>query len=85
MDRLIVKIKEVDDKGDQFIIDIVNELSLIKNNYDNGQLTGNQFQDLAFELINLQKVRRMVISVERKVRLLQALTQIKNILEDEFK
>ncbi len=81
MDDMIAKLKEFENHEDQFIVDTVNELIVLREGLNEGDLTQEQFSELVEDLLELQEVRKMSTTLERKTMLLKTLTTIKKIVE----
>jgi uncharacterized protein (UPF0305 family) len=73
-------LEEFRNHEDQFIKDTVEEILQLKNAYKDGNLSKEQLEELVNDLLELQEVRKLSTSLERKTTLLQTIKNIQTII-----
>ena len=81
MDELTEKLQEFKDHEDPVIQNIVRELLTLNDGLDQVDLTKEQFEELAEDILELHDIRRMATTLERKTMLLQTINAIRYVIE----
>lgn len=76
MDELM----EFIDHDDQIVKDAALNVKMLKDMHEKGEITAEQFKELAEDILEANKVRRLSIRLERKIIILQAFTTIRNLI-----
>lgn len=65
---------------DQIVVDIAQKLKSLRDVKDSGELTDEQFEELVEDLLEVEEVRKMSDTLDRKIMILQAFNALKTIV-----
>ena len=81
MEDVIGKLKAYEDHEDPLIKNISRELLVLVDGLDREDLTKEQAKELTEDILELQKIRQMKETLERKTMLLQTVNAIRYVVE----
>lgn len=81
MDALVEKLEPFKNHEDPFIKDLASQLLTLNDGLDRGDLTKEQFKEIAEDLMELQKIQDMADTLDRKNMLLQTVNAIRYVVE----
>ena len=65
---------------DEVVKEAALNVKMLKDMHASGEITEEQFKELAEDILEANKVRRLSITLERKIIILQAFTTIRNLV-----
>jgi hypothetical protein len=68
------------DHEDPIIVKAAQELIVLKDGLYNGDLSDEQFEELANDLLEIEEVRKMSELLDRKIKILQTFNIMKKIV-----
>ena len=74
------ELKEFLDHEDPIVAKIAREIDILQDGLYNGDLSRAQFEELVADLLEVDDVRRMSSTLERKIMILQTFNTIRKIV-----
>lgn len=65
---------------DQIVADVAQQLKVLEDGRYNGDLSEEQFQELVQDLLEVEEVKNMSDTLDRKIMILQAFNALKTIV-----
>ncbi len=65
---------------DQIVVDVAQKLKTLADAKGGGELTQEQFDELVEDLLEVEEVRKMSDTLDRKIMILQAFNALKTIV-----
>ena len=81
MEDVIGRLKVYENHEDEFIQKVAKELIVLADGLDRDDLTKEQAKELTEDILELQQVRQMKTTLERKTMLLQTVNAIRYVVE----
>ena len=74
------EIKDFLDHEDPIVAEVARDISVLETGFNDGDLTKEQYKELVNDLLEVDEVRRMSSTLERKIKILQAFNTIRTIV-----